>query len=218
MAIALIPGGLDGFFNAFSQPAKSLGLEPEPVTMPDIPQFLAAGAEYGLEFLPPGMAIAEHPANGAPGLTATISATVEGKRLNVIGIPTTVKLSKEQTGGVLSAFITEDPKLAGPPLHIHRNEDESVFVLEGEYRIQVGDTLRDATAGDFAFFPRGVPHTYARVGDAPGRLLIVTTPGGYETFFWDVDHVCASGQPDLAAVEEVAARHGVEFTGPPISG
>lgn len=217
MLIGLLPGGLETFFKAFSTPAGNLGLEPEPVTMPDMEQFIEAGADYGLEFLPPGASVAGHPNNEEPGIKAFISAAGEGERLNVIGIPTTVKLSAKQTDGMLSAFITEDPKLAGPPLHIHRNEDESIFVLEGDYRIQVDDTLRDASAGDFVFVPRGVPHTYARVGDEPGRLLILTTPGGYEAFFRDVDALCAAGMPEISVIAEAGSRHGVEFVGPPIA-
>ncbi len=216
LLIGVLPGGLETYFNAFSRPAEHLGLEPEPVTMPDMEQFIAAGADFGLEFLPPGASVAGHPSNEQPGLKAAISAAGEGDCLNVIGIPTTVKLAAEQTGGVLSAFITEDPKLAGPPLHIHREEDESMFVLEGDYRIRVGDTLRDVSPGDFAFFPRGVAHTYARIGDSPGRLLVLTTPGGYEAFFRDVDQLCAAGPPEIPAVEAVAAKHGIEFVGPPI--
>lgn len=216
MLIGLFPSGFERYFDAVSLPAHTLGLEPEPVTMPDMETFIARGADYGLEFLPPGASVAGHPSTELPGLKATVSGAGEGDVLNVIGIPTRVQLSAEQTGGVLSVFITEDPKLAGPPMHLHRNEDESIFVLEGDYRIQVGDTLRDASPGDFAYFPRGVAHTYARVSDGPGRLLILTNPGGYEAFFRDVDALCRSGAPDIAAVEAAAAKHGVEFVGPPI--
>ncbi|MCL4692798.1 MAG: cupin domain-containing protein [Candidatus Hydrogenedentes bacterium] len=218
MLIGLYPSGFESYFKAVSIPAHTLGLEPDPVTMPDMEEFIARAADYGLEFLPPGASVAGHPSTELPGLKAAISGAGEGEVLDVIGIPTRVKLSADQTGGVLSAFITEDPKLAGPPLHIHRNEDESVFVLEGDYRIQVGDTLRDASPGDFAYFPRGVAHTYARVGEAPGRLLILTNPGGCEAFFREVDALGADGAPDIAAVEAAAAKHGVEFVGPPIGG
>ncbi|MCC6488073.1 MAG: cupin domain-containing protein [Candidatus Hydrogenedentes bacterium] len=216
MAILLIPGGFEEFFETFSEPAKDMGLPPLPVTMPDIPTFLAKGAEYGLELLPPGTTVAQHPSASIPGLHATITAPGEGECLNVIGIPTWVRTTTAESNGTLSAFITDDPRFAGPPLHIHRNEDESMFVLEGEYRIQTGDAYHVARPGDFAFFPRGLAHTYARVSETPGRMLILTTPGGYEAFFRDVDTLCAEGQPSVPELAQVAATHGVEIVGPPI--
>lgn len=216
MAILLIPGGLEQYFKTFSEPAQDMGLPPLPVSMPDIPTFLAKGAESGLEFLPPDSTVAQHPSASVPGLHATIASPGVGECLNVIGISTWVRTTAADSSGAVSAFITDDPRFAGPPLHIHRNEDESMLVLEGEYRIQAGDAFHDAHPGDFAFFPRGLAHTYARVSEAPGRMLILTTPGGYEAFFRDVDGLCAKGQPSVPELTQVAARHGVEIVGPPI--
>src|SRR6185369_12520488 len=54
-----------------------------------------------------------------------------------------------------------------PPLHLHRTEDEVMYVLEGEFRVRVQDQEHRLRAGDTMLTPKGVPHTY-RVESANG--------------------------------------------------
>src|SRR3712207_7025330 len=58
-------------------------------------------------------------------------------------------------------------------------EDEAFWILDGDVTIEVGDTIIEAHAGDYAFGPRGIPHRYT-VGDAGCRMLFILTPGGFE--------------------------------------
>jgi hypothetical protein len=62
---------------------------------------------------------------------------------------------------------------------VHHREDEGFWVLEGNVAFEVADTIFEASAGDFAFGPRDVPHRYT-VGDAGCRMLFILTPGGFE--------------------------------------
>jgi mannose-6-phosphate isomerase-like protein (cupin superfamily) len=71
---------------------------------------------------------------------------------------------------------------AGPRLH-HHDFDELFWVLEGELSFQLGDELLTRRAGELAFAPRGVHHTFANRGDAAARTLIVCTPAGFERYF-----------------------------------
>jgi mannose-6-phosphate isomerase-like protein (cupin superfamily) len=71
---------------------------------------------------------------------------------------------------------------AGPFLHRH-DFDEAFYMLEGELTFQVEDRLVDARAGDLAFAPRGVPHTFTNRSDAPARYVLVCTPAGFERYF-----------------------------------
>jgi mannose-6-phosphate isomerase-like protein (cupin superfamily) len=70
----------------------------------------------------------------------------------------------------------------GPPLH-HHDFDETFYIIEGELTFQLGDELFTSKAGELAFAPRGVPHTYANLSAAPTRHLIVCTPAGFERYF-----------------------------------
>jgi quercetin dioxygenase-like cupin family protein len=97
--------------------------------------------------------------------------------------PINVLLRSEQSGGVVSVIESGSlPGFGGPPLH-HHDFHETFYVIEGELTFQLGDELFRAKAGDIAFAPRGVLHTYANLSDAPTRNLIVCTPAGFERYF-----------------------------------
>jgi quercetin dioxygenase-like cupin family protein len=97
--------------------------------------------------------------------------------------PPTVLLRSEQSAGVASAIeVTSPAGFKGPPLHRH-GFDEAFYVLEGELTFQLRDEVFARRAGELAFAPRDVPHTYANHSDAPARALIVCTPAGFERYF-----------------------------------
>lgn len=93
-----------------------------------------------------------------------------------------MRLSAETTGGAFTLF-EEVPPLVDTPLHVHENEDELFYVLEGNHVFRVGDEEFRAGPGGLVFAPRGVPHAQRRVVPAKGRLLVLTSPGGVEGFF-----------------------------------
>lgn len=90
----------------------------------------------------------------------------------------------EDTGSAYSLFeAIVPPKDPGPPPHIHKNEDEAFYVLEGEFSVSIGDEEFRAARGDFAFLPRGISHKFRSESDAVGRLLVIVNPSGFEKFF-----------------------------------
>ena len=81
-----------------------------------------------------------------------------------------ILLRSEESGGAVSVVeFTAPPRWDGPFLHTH-DFDEAWYLLEGELVFQVGDEVVTKRAGDFAFAPRGVPHTLANHSDAPATL------------------------------------------------
>jgi quercetin dioxygenase-like cupin family protein len=72
---------------------------------------------------------------------------------------------------------------SGVPLHVHEREDETWFVLEGEYIFRVGGETFVARSGDYVFGARNVPHSYANQTGAVARALIMVTPAGFEGFW-----------------------------------
>jgi mannose-6-phosphate isomerase-like protein (cupin superfamily) len=96
-----------------------------------------------------------------------------------------LKASQHSTGGALSVFETTIG--AGPPLHVHDQEDECFYVLGGELSVRCGSDTFDASAGSFVFLPRGRPHRFwAR--DRPAKLLLITVPGGIEGYFQQINN------------------------------
>jgi quercetin dioxygenase-like cupin family protein len=96
--------------------------------------------------------------------------------------PPDVLLRGEHSGGRVSVVETAPAPGAGPPLHRHEF-DEAFYVIEGELVFQLGDERRTVRAGELAFAPGGVPHTFANLSDAPARQLIICTPAGFERMF-----------------------------------
>jgi mannose-6-phosphate isomerase-like protein (cupin superfamily) len=97
--------------------------------------------------------------------------------------PINVLLRSEPSGGEVSVIESGSlPGFGGPPLHYH-DFDETFYVIEGELTFQLGDELFTRKAGELAFAPRRVPHTYANLSAALTYHLIVCTPGGFERYF-----------------------------------
>ncbi len=116
----------------------------------------------------------------------------------------------KQTGGVWGIWsYSAEPKF-GPPLHIHKEEDEFFYVLDGEFAIQLGDCIRMAPAGSFVYIPKNVEHTYRNVRETPGKLLGGVTPAGFEEFFEELPGV------DAETIEALAKKHAMDSVGPPI--
>jgi uncharacterized RmlC-like cupin family protein len=91
-----------------------------------------------------------------------------------------VLLRSEDSNGRLA--VVELTGGGRPPLH-HHEFDETFYVLEGELTFQLGEELVTRRAGEVAFVPRGLAHTYANLSDAAARALLVLTPGGFERYF-----------------------------------
>ena len=109
------------------------------------------------------------------------------------------------------------PPHTGPALHRHHHEDELWYVADGEFFFQAGEVQGRAGAGGMALGPRDLPHAFRNVGDKTGRLLIVTTPGGIDTFFVDLARALEDGPLGMDALNAVGERHGIEFVGPPLT-
>lgn len=90
-----------------------------------------------------------------------------------------IKATGADTRGQIAIIEVTEPPGAVAPRHVHHQEDEGFWVLEGEVTFVVGGTTFVATAGDYAFGPRDVPHSY-RVGPHGCRMLFIVTPAGFE--------------------------------------
>lgn len=96
--------------------------------------------------------------------------------------------------------------------HVHANEDEAFYVLDGTHEFRRGDTTIELGPGGFVFFPRRVPHAHRRVGDNPGRLLILISPAGFENFFVELADAEAAGHPlDAGFYEKLAHKYSLTW-------
>jgi quercetin dioxygenase-like cupin family protein len=127
-----------------------------------------------------------------------------------------------ESGGSYFAMEAIVPPNGGPPPHIHRREDETFYVVEGEIEFRLGDDVIAGGVGDFVNVPRDTVHCFRNAGTDMARLIVTFSPAGIERFFEEtLERALDAGQPPrLDNVDEVAARYiaaapryGLEFVG-----
>ena len=115
------------------------------------------------------------------------------------------------------------PGAGAPPNH-HAGEDESFYVLEGQFEFVVGGDARQVQTGDFVKIPDGAIHAFTCTGDKPGRLLCINAPGDVHDVFYTqageampegtTDVPAPDGPPDIPAIMAVAERAGMTILAP----
>jgi quercetin dioxygenase-like cupin family protein len=132
----------------------------------------------------------------------------------------TIKASAEETGGAFVLF--EDRVVRGKttPMHLHPNEDETIYILEGELLVDMDGEQRRVGQNGVFIAPRGVPHAFL-VTSETARLLCLQTPGSGWSFYRDASDPASSTAdatrpPDLARLHDAAERsETIELLGPP---
>jgi quercetin dioxygenase-like cupin family protein len=145
------------------------------------------------------------------GIVPKVIKSEGGKTLNVLGDPVMIKLRGDETGGAFSQIIAGAEPNCGPPLHVHHNEDETFYVLEGELEIRIGDQLHVGTPGTLVFGPRNIPHTFRNVGQAPAKMLVTLVPAGFERFFEEVHELGTAGPPPVDQVVALGRTYNLDF-------
>ncbi|MEO7028150.1 MAG: cupin domain-containing protein [Acidobacteriaceae bacterium] len=123
------------------------------------------------------------------------------------------KVSSADTNGELFIMEHENLVRGGPYRHVHPAQDEWLYAMAGEFRVEIGDQKLMLKAGDSVLMPRKVPHVWAQTSDTPGKLLIAfTSAGKMEEFFRDFGK---TGK--MPAGADVVKAYGLERIGPPLS-
>jgi mannose-6-phosphate isomerase-like protein (cupin superfamily) len=131
-----------------------------------------------------------------------------------------IKLTGAQTRGALC--VLEDHPAPGfrPLLHLHRNEDEIVYVVEGEVVLVTEENETALGPGALVNVPRGTFHAFENRGDTRARRLVAFTPAGIECFFGEVGIPAGDRQSppaerqDPRKLLESAERYGWEIKRP----
>ena len=126
-----------------------------------------------------------------------------------------VKVSGSDTNGALAIF--EQTSLTpgkGVPLHVHHNQDEVFYVVEGNYFFKVGDDTYNMAAGDTIFLPKTVPHAWTQVSNT-GKMVVLFQPAGkMENFFVTVSAL--QTEPTLQEMAILFADNDMQIVGPPL--
>ncbi|HEY2149012.1 MAG TPA: MerR family transcriptional regulator [Pirellulales bacterium] len=147
-------------------------------------------------------------------------------KLGEYGDQIACKLSGKDTGGATCIF--EFIGHGGGPRHLHLEQDEWIYVVEGEFEFEVGERRFRLGAGQCVFILRKVPHVWACASTEPGRVINVYQPAGQmEAFFRTVtsfpglptrDDVLNNSytKDHYEAVHRLFSSHGMEVLGPPM--
>lgn len=142
-----------------------------------------------------------------------------------LGALVRIRTSGDDTGGQLAILEHTCERGFSSPLHRHVTEDETFFVLEGELRVEVDGQASATGAGAVAFLPRKLPHAFV-VTSPEARYLTLHTPAGFDRFTSAVGTPATDGarrpddlppDPSPAELARIAAGHGIEILGPPLS-
>jgi len=138
---------------------------------------------------------------------------------NPTGDVTTFKATSDQSGGGFTAIEGVSAPGEGPPLHLHREQDEFIYTLEGTYRVKLGDDLIEAPPGSFVFIPHDTPHTWQNVGDGLARFVAALIPASveFEEFFLRYAELPPEGRGIEAFGRLAAETRAMEVLGPPLA-
>jgi mannose-6-phosphate isomerase-like protein (cupin superfamily) len=143
-------------------------------------------------------------------MTEPLSAGRDRREIDAFDVHLTLKGASEETGGRFSVWEgIWHPGGFAPVPHIHREEHESFYVLEGVFDFLVGEATIRAEPGRMLHVPPGTLHGFVNAGDEPARLIFVHAPP-LVGFFYELEELSRSGAKDLEAVAGVMRRWGMQ--------
>jgi quercetin dioxygenase-like cupin family protein len=144
------------------------------------------------------------------GAKAVVQMPGEGKQVRLAGKPMRFLVTGKDTRHT-SMFDWTLPAGFSTGRHVHRVQEETFFVLEGECEWQIGDRTIHALPGTYVFIPPGVPHNIANSSAAPARMMMTVSPPGHEHYFEElVELVAHSNPPDAEAIGKLRDRYDTE--------
>ena len=143
------------------------------------------------------------------------------ERVKLGGEANDCKVSAQDTQGAICVF--EFTGGGGGPRHLHYDQDEWIYVIDGEFNFEVGDKRFRVGAGESVFIPRKVSHVWARVSGEQGKIINVYQPAGkMEEFFREVGKYKGKSRIHEALSSDDLHRlfhdHGMDLVGPPLTG
>ena len=131
--------------------------------------------------------------------------------LEIGGSTVTEHLSGDDTRGALALLEFHiQPGYPVPPPHVHEQEDEITYVIDGALEVTVGDEVRVVRAGESIFKPRKVAHAFAIAGERPVRFLETITPAGFEGYFRAIaEMVRDTGGVDRGIADRLMSEYGL---------
>jgi mannose-6-phosphate isomerase-like protein (cupin superfamily) len=149
--------------------------------------------------------------NTRTSLQPAIVTPKQALSIKPFGLDMDVLLTTEATGGVTSVILAWHKPGEGPPDHVHFNQEEILFIIEGHYEVTVGDETAKTGPGSIVFIPRTVVHRFKNVGGITGRMLGWSLPGGQDNYLKAISELAAGGGFTSEKVTEISNMFDTHF-------
>jgi mannose-6-phosphate isomerase-like protein (cupin superfamily) len=110
---------------------------------------------------------------GEKHMKARAMGTGEGRSYSWNDYLFTVKAGAAETESGVSFMEFFTRKGDEPGVHVHEDEDEIFYVLEGDLTVTCGEESFDLAPRDFIFLPRYLPHGFTIRSDGLVHMLVV---------------------------------------------
>ena len=122
-----------------------------------------------------------------------------------------VLLTTEDTAGAVSVIMAWHKPGEGPPDHVHFDQEETFFIVDGRYELTIdGQTSIDGP-GTLVFIPRNIVHSFKNVGETSACRLDWTLPGGQDRYFKKISELAAGGSLTGDKLAELNKEHNTTF-------
>src|SRR5688572_30174240 len=98
--------------------------------------------------------------NAVSSTAGLLLSPSDGEKIWITGDALWLKATSAETGGAYTVIENISLPGNGPPPHLHENEDESIYVIDGEFEILLGAKTMRAEPGAFIFVPKRTVHRF----------------------------------------------------------
>jgi len=144
-------------------------------------------------------------------LQATIVRPEQALPIKAFGLDLKILLTTEATGGAISVLMGWHKPGEGPPDHVHFNQEEMFFIVEGTYELTIDGQTSKAGPDAIVFIPRNVVHRFKNVGDTTACMLDWTLPGGQDHYFKVISDLAAGDGFTSEKVMEISTTFDTNF-------
>ena len=141
---------------------------------------------------------------------------IDNREFVLAGIVMKRLLSGKQTAGQFCLLENKSGGNTRTPIHVHANDDETVYVIEGELTAVIDGRPRHLAAGESIFLPRGIPHQLVNMSGNSNRYILIGTPALFDRFVEEAgrelrpDEVVGPPTPEeIERLREASPRFGI---------
>ena len=146
-----------------------------------------------------------------PLLRPVITGPEQVPAIKPFNIDMKVLLTSEDTADAMSVIMAWHKPGQGPPDHVHFDQEEIFFIVDGRYELTIDGHTSINGPGTLVFVPRNTVHRFKNVGETPACMLDWTLPGGQDQYFKKISELAGGGSFTDDKLAELDKEHNTTF-------